>query len=64
MTCTERLEGWAWLLERQPDRRLGAFAGTEFASSAERLAMRVQARPLAAAFEDPAFRAAGLADDN
>ncbi|AWC25425.1 hypothetical protein CO731_04922 [Aminobacter sp. MSH1] len=64
MTRTERLERWARLLEHQPDRRLGTLAGTEFAPRAERIAMRVPNSPLTVAFEDPAFRSAGLADDS
>ncbi|KQU72453.1 hypothetical protein ASC75_23870 [Aminobacter sp. DSM 101952] len=64
MTRTERLERWARLLEHQPDRCLGTLPGTEFAPRTERLAMRIPGSPLTVAFEDPAFRAAGLADDS
>jgi hypothetical protein len=64
MTRTERLERWAQLLEDQPERRLGTLSGTEYAPRAERLAMRVSGSPITVAFEDPAFRAAGLEDDS
>lgn len=64
MTRTERLERWAQLLERQPERRLGTLTGTEYAPRAERQTMRVAGSPLTVAFEDPGFRAAGLTDDS
>ncbi|PWK76217.1 hypothetical protein [Aminobacter sp. AP02] len=64
MTRTQRLERWAQLLERQPERRLGTLSGTEYAPRAERQMMRVAGSPLTVAFEDPGFRAAGLADDS
>lgn len=64
MTRTQRLERWAELLECQPERRLGTLSGTEYAPIDARLAMRVAGSPITVAFEDPAFRAEGLADDS
>lgn len=64
MTRIERLERWARLLEDKPERRLTTLAGTEFVPHAERLTMRVSGSPITVAFEDPAFRAAGLGDDS
>lgn len=64
MSRTERLERWAELLEREPDRRLGTLSGTEFAPYEARQAMRASGSPLTVAFEDVAFRAAGLTDDS
>ncbi|MCX8568924.1 hypothetical protein [Aminobacter sp. MET-1] len=64
MTRKERLERWADLLERQPERRLGTLSGTEYAPPEARLTMRAQGSPITVAFEDPAFRAAGLNDDS
>ncbi|MBT1159306.1 hypothetical protein J1C56_27395 [Aminobacter anthyllidis] len=64
MTRTERLERWARLLKEQPDRRLGTLPGTEHTQAAERLKMHVPGSPITVAFEDPAFRVAGLGDDS
>jgi hypothetical protein len=63
MSRRERLERWAELLERQPNRRLSTIEGTEFGSRREREAKRSDHSPLTVAFEDPVLRAAGLRGD-
>ena len=63
MSRRERLERWAELLERQPNRRLSTIEGTEFGSRREREAKRADHSPLTVAFEDPALRAEGLRGD-
>ena len=63
MTRTQRLERWAGLLERQPNRILAALAGTEYHSVPERDVIRGDASPISVAFEDPILRALGLKDD-
>lgn len=64
MTRTERLERWAELLERDPERRLGTLSGTEYAPSGTRQTMRASGSPMTVAFDDVALRAAGLGDDS
>lgn len=64
MTRTERLERWAELLEREPERRLGTLSGTEYTPRAARQALRVAGSPITVAFEDAGFRSDGLADDS
>jgi hypothetical protein len=59
MSRRERLERWAELLERQPNRRLSTIEGTEFGSRREREAKRADHSPLTVAFEDPVLRAGG-----
>jgi hypothetical protein len=59
----ERLERWAELLEREPERRLRALHGIEYGTPDERLAYRADGSPLAVAYADPVLRAAGLAGD-
>jgi hypothetical protein len=63
MSRRERLERWAELLERQPNRRFSTIEGTEFGSRREREARRADHSPLSVAFEDPVLRAAGLRGD-
>ncbi|CCV15260.1 hypothetical protein [Mesorhizobium sp. STM 4661] len=62
-TRSQRLERWAKLLEQNPDRRLEAFAGTEYKPAEIREMMRYDGSPITVAFEDPIFRAQGLTDD-
>lgn len=64
MSRTQRLERWAQLLEREPERRLGTLSGTEYATREVRHSMRAGGSPITVAFDDPVFRAAGLADDS
>jgi len=63
MSRVERLERWAQLLERKPHRRLNVLWETEYQRPVERAAMRCDNSALTVAFENPEFRAAGLADD-
>jgi hypothetical protein len=63
MSRRERLERWAELLERQPNRRLSTIEGTEFGGRCEREAKRADNSPLTVAFEDRVLRAEGLRGD-
>ena len=63
MTRTQRLERWAELLERQPNRILVALGGTEYRAVRERDVMRSDTSPISVAYEDPVLRALGLKDD-
>ncbi|MBZ9796415.1 hypothetical protein [Mesorhizobium sp. ES1-4] len=63
MTRKQRLERWANLLERQPERCLSALPGTEYMSAKERNEAHCLASPISIAFEDPILRAQGLQDD-
>ncbi|ATU95663.1 hypothetical protein [Phyllobacterium zundukense] len=64
MSRSERLERWAELLERNPDRRLSTLHQTEYQSAVNRAAMRSDGSPISVAFEDPVFRATGLENDS
>lgn len=64
MTRRERLERWANLLDREPDRRFGTFHQTEYMSSESRSAMRSLGSPISVAFADPLLRAEGLDGDS
>jgi hypothetical protein len=64
MSRTQRLERWAELLERNPDRRLSMLHQTEYQPTRARAAMRGDGSPIAVAFEDPVLRAAGLENDS
>jgi len=59
----QRLERWAELLERDPDRRLRALMRVEFAAEWDRGGMREDDSPISVAFADPVLRAAGLGGD-
>jgi len=63
MTRSGRLERWAELLEREPDRRLGTLPGTEYQPSDTQATMRSIGSPLSVAFEDTILRAEGLTSD-
>jgi hypothetical protein len=63
MTRNQRIERWAELLERNPERCLGAFAGTEHLHPEARSLMRGEGTAISVAFEDPVLRASGLKDD-
>jgi hypothetical protein len=63
MTRTQRLERWAMLLSKEPDRRLATLHGTEYQPDERRLSMRSAGSPLTIAFQDPVLRAEGLAND-
>jgi predicted acyl esterase len=64
MSRSERLERWAQLLERNPDRRLATLHQTENQPAWARAAMREYGSPISVAFEDPVLRAAGLENDS
>lgn len=63
MSRRERLERWAELLERNPQRRLKTLHQTEYRPTMERASMRSDGSPISVAFEDPILRAAGLEND-
>jgi hypothetical protein len=64
LTRAERLERWAELLEREPDRRLATLHQTEYQPIGVRETMRSAGSPISVAFEDPILRAEGLKDDS
>jgi len=59
----ERLDRWAELLEREPDRLLRTLDEIEWKPKAVRLAMRADDSALTVAFKDPVLRTAGLLSD-
>jgi hypothetical protein len=59
----ERLDRWAELLEREPERMLATLEGIEWKPKAERRALRADNSALAVAFADPVLRTSGLASD-
>ncbi|RVU16333.1 hypothetical protein [Methylobacterium oryzihabitans] len=59
-----RLERWAELLEREPDRAYATLEEIEFVPRAMRAAIRADNSPLAVAFADPVLRASGLSGDS
>ena len=59
----ERLDRWAELLERQPDRLLRTLDEIEWQPKSVRQAMRADNSALTVAFSDPVLRADGLASD-
>src|SRR5829696_4712961 len=63
MTRVERLERWATVLERDPDRVLTSLEEIEWRSEPERQDMRADSSALTVAFEDPVLRSEGLASD-
>ncbi|TPJ31551.1 MULTISPECIES: hypothetical protein [unclassified Mesorhizobium] len=63
MTRGQRLEHWAMLLERNPERRLAAFPGTEYMTLDVRDKARSLDSALSVAFADPILRAQGLKND-
>lgn len=64
MTRRERLERWAKLLEREPDRRFGTFHQTEYLPSESRSTIRSLGSPISVAYADPLLRAEGLEGDS
>ncbi|KMO34162.1 hypothetical protein ACQVP2_25750 [Methylobacterium aquaticum] len=58
-----RLERFAEILERDPDRSFITLEEIEFVPRTERAAIRADNSPLAFAYADPVLRANGLADD-
>jgi len=63
MTRRERLDRWAEVLDRDPDRRLNTLGEIELAHPSERPSMRADNSPLTVAFEDPVLLADGLKSD-
>ena len=63
MTRAQRLERWAMLLERNPDRCLAAFPGTENMTLDVRDKSQSLGSALSIAFNDPTLRAEGLKSD-
>jgi hypothetical protein len=59
----ERLERWAEVLAREPDRRLRSLGEIEFVPRSERPALRADDSPLTVAYADPVLRASGLESD-
>jgi hypothetical protein len=64
MTRTQRLERWAQLLEREPNRILTALEGTEHRPLPERDTMRMNGSPISVAYNDAILRNEGMADDS
>ena len=63
LSRAERIERWAELLERQPERRITTLHGTEWQPVAKRAEMRCDDSALTVAFADAVLKAAGLRDD-
>ena len=63
MTRRQRIERWADLLDRDPERRLRTLGEIELKAPSERPLMRAPDSPITVAFEDPVLRAEGLAGD-
>ncbi len=58
-----RLERWAKILERLPNRRLNALPDIEWMPRADSAQLRVDDSPLTVAYEDSVLREAGLKSD-
>ncbi len=63
MTREQRIERWAQLLEREPDKRLATIGGTEYSPPSERASLRAYSTPISVAYGDPVLRAEGMRDD-
>jgi hypothetical protein len=63
MTKRDRLERWAMLLDREPDRQLSSVEEVEYGTTSEQQAKRADNSALAVAFADPVLRAHGLTSD-
>jgi hypothetical protein len=59
----ERLERWATLLERAPQRQLSSVEEIEYGTTSEQDAKRADNSALSVAFADPVLRAQGLSSD-
>ena len=64
MSRSQRLERWAQLLERDPDRRLSTLHQTEYQPANARAIMRGDDTPISIAFHDPVLSGAGLKNDS
>ena len=63
MTKRERLERWATLLERAPERQLSSVEEIEYGTTSQQQAKRADNSALSVAFADPLLRAQGLTSD-
>ena len=63
MSKRERLERWAMLLEREPERQLSSVEEIEYGTPGEQQSKRADNSALALAFADPVLRAQGLTSD-
>jgi hypothetical protein len=63
MTKRERLERWAMLLERAPERQLSSVEEIEYGTTSQQQAKRADNSALSVAFADPVLRAQGLTSD-
>jgi hypothetical protein len=63
MSKRERLDRWAELLEREPDRLLRTLDEIEWKPRAERRVMRADNSALTVAYSDPVLKTAGLPSD-
>ena len=64
LSRNERLECWAQLLERDPEKRLATLRETEYQPERVRARMRENGSALSVAFQDEVLREAGLRDDS
>ena len=64
MSRSERLERWAQLLERNPERRLSTLHQTEYQPDGVRAVMRGDNTAISIAFHDHVLRGAGMKDDS
>jgi hypothetical protein len=63
MSRQERLERWAELLSREPQRVLSALEGTEYQTGETQARMRCDHSPISVAYADAILRAEGLEND-
>ena len=63
MTREQRLERWIGLLQTDPGRKLRSLHEIEHLPTASRRQCRAENSPLAAAYDDPLLRSAGLRSD-
>lgn len=64
MSRSERLDRWAQLLERNPEKRLLTLRETEYQPEGVRALLREDGSAIWVAFQDPVLRNAGLKDDS
>jgi len=64
LTRRERLDRWAMLLERQPERMLGALPGTEYMSPEVRARASCLNSPISIASQDELLRLHGMENDS
>jgi hypothetical protein len=63
LTKRERLERWAMLLERAPERQLSSVEEIEYGTTFQQQTKRADNSSLSVAFADPVLRAHGLTSD-